>query len=346
LETCPTVAWDNARFPLLGFCIVAGLAAKLLTRRSKLRVVFLGTPECAVVSLRALVREKFDVVAVVTRPDAPKGRSLHVSPSPVKEAAVEANLPVYQFEKASSADGVERIRLLAPDVIVVVAFGEILSDEFLKIPKLAIVNVHFSLLPKYRGAAPVQWAIINGEKETGATIQHLAKKLDTGDIILQEKVPISDEDTAGTLSKKLAEVGARLLVKALRQLESGTAPRIPQDESQASLARKLTKEDGKIDWSWSAAQIVSRIRGTNPWPGAYTFFSEKGERRMLKIFVARAHPETADEPGRVVLASDRFIVAAGEGAVEPLSVQPEAKREMLMAEFLRGHHVGEGAILG
>lgn len=311
-----------------------------------MRIVFLGTPESAVVSLKALLREKFDVLAVVTRPDAPKGRSLHPAPSPVKEAALKANLPVHQFKRASSAEGIEQVRFLAPEVIVVIAFGEILSDELLKIPKLAIVNVHFSLLPKYRGAAPVHWAIINGEKETGITIQHLAKKLDTGDIILQERVPISDDDTAGTLSEKLAEVGARLLVKALRQLENGTAPRVPQDEKQASFARKLTKEDGKIDWSQSAAHVVNRIRGTNPWPGAYTFFPEKTGRRMLKTLVARAHPEDVGEPGQVVVAGDRFVVAAGEGSVELLGVQPEGRREMLAEEFLRGHHIVEGTTLG
>ncbi len=311
-----------------------------------MRIVFVGTPECSARSLRTLVRERFDIVAVLTRPDAPKGRFLHLMPSSVKQAALEANLPVYQFEKASSPECIEKLRSLDPDVIVVVAFGEILSDEFLKIPKLAIVNVHFSLLPKYRGAAPVHWAIINGEPETGVTIQHVAKKLDTGDIILQDKAPIADDDTAGTLSKKLADVGAHVLVKALRQLEQGTAPRIAQDESKATHARKLTKEDGEIDWRLSAAQIVNRVRGMNPWPGAHAFFSDKGERKMLKVLVAKAMPEGGGEPGQVVVAEGRFVVAAGEGNVELLRVQPEGKREMEAAEFLRGHHFAAGTILG
>jgi len=311
-----------------------------------LRIFFLGTPECAAFSLRTLLREGFEVVGVLTRPDAPKGRSLHLTPSAVKEAAQEANLPVCQFEKASSPECIETIKSLKPDIIVVVAFGQILSEEFLRIPKLAIVNVHYSLLPKYRGAAPVHWAIVNGEKETGVTVQHLAKKLDTGDIILQEKVPIAPDETFGALLERLVEVGARLLVKALRQLEEGTAPRIPQDESQATYARKLTKQDGEIDWRPSAAEIVNRVRGMNPWPGAYTFLPEKDHRKMLKLYLAKALPESAGDPGQVISAKDRLVVAAGEGSVELLTVQPEGKRRMQAEEFLRGHHISEGTILG
>lgn len=312
-----------------------------------MRIVFLGTPESAAVCLKALIREKFDISAVLTRPDMPKGRSLRVSASPLKEAAVEANLPVYQFEKVSNPEGIAAVRSLGPDVIVVVAFGEILSEEFLKIPRLggAIVNVHFSLLPKYRGAAPVHWAIINGEKETGVTIQHLAKKLDTGDIILQERVPIADADTAGSLTDRLAEVGAELLVKALRQLQEGTARRVPQDESQATYARKLTKEDGEIDWQLTAEEIVNRVRGMNPWPGAYTFVREKGERKMLKIMLAKALSEGGGEPGEVLRGGGKLVVAAGEGAVEILALRPEGKREMRAEEFLRGHDMREGELL-
>ncbi len=308
--------------------------------------IFLGTPESAAVCLRTLVREKFDVAAVLTRLDTPKGRSLRLTPSPVKEAALEANLPVSQFEKVSSPECIEKMRALDPDTIVVVAFGEILSEEVLKIPKIAIVNVHFSLLPKYRGAAPVHWALINGEKETGVTIQHLAKKLDTGDIILQEKVPIGADDTAGTLTDKLADVGAELLVKALRRLEEGAARRVPQDESQATYARKLTKKDGKIDWRLPAAEIVNRVRGMNPWPGPYTFVWEKDERKMLKILLANELPEGGGEPGRVVRATEKFVVAAGKGSVELLAVQLEGKKRMQAEEFLRGHHLRQGTLLG
>lgn len=311
-----------------------------------MRIFFLGTPEGAAFTLRTILREGFEVVGVLTRPDAPKGRSLHLAPSPVKEAALEAGLPTYQFEEASSLESIDVVRSLEPDVIVVAAFGQILSEEFLKIPKRAIVNVHYSLLPKYRGAAPVHWAIVNGERETGVTVQHLAKKLDSGDIILQERVSIDPDDTAGTLSARLTEVGAVLLVKALRRLEAGTAPRIPQDESQASYARKLTKEDGRIDWKLSASQIVNRVRGLNPWPGAYTFFPEKEHRKMLKLFAVRALPEGAGPPGRVLTAKDKPVVAAGDGAVELLDVQPEGKRRMPAEEFLHGHLIAEGTILG
>lgn len=311
-----------------------------------MNIVFVGTPESAAVCLRALLREGFVVAAVLTRPDKRRGRSLCLAASPVKEASLEANVPVYQFEKASSSESIEKVRGLAPDVIVVVAFGEILSEEFLKIPKVAIVNVHFSLLPKYRGAAPVHWALIHGEKETGVTIQHLAKKLDTGDIILREKVPIAAADTAGTLTEKLAEVGARLLVKALRQLEAGTAERIPQDENQATYARKLAKEDGEINWRAAAAEIVNRVRGMNPWPGAYTFVSEKNQRKMLKILLARELPEGGGEPGQVLRVEGKFVLAAGKGAVEVLAVQLEGKRRMEAEEFLRGHPIREGTMLG
>jgi len=311
-----------------------------------LKTVFVGTPKSAAVCLQAIVREEVDIAAVLTRPDTPKGRSLHLTPSPVKEAALEANLPVYQFEKVSSAECIGKIRGLDPDIIVVVAFGEILSEEFLKVPRTAIVNVHFSLLPKYRGAAPVHWALIKGEKETGVTIQHLAKKLDTGDIILQEKVPIAEEDTAGTLTDKLAQVGAELLVKALRQLEEGTAQRISQDESQATYARKLTKTDGEIDWRLPAEDIVNRVRGMNPWPGAYTFVPEKGKRKMLKILRARQQSEGVGEPGQVLGRTEKFLVAAGKGSVELLAVQLEGKKRMHAGEFLRGHHIREGTLLG
>lgn len=311
-----------------------------------MRIFFLGTPEGAAFTLRALLREGFEVVGVLTRPDAPKGRSLHLSASAVKEAALEANLPVYQFEKASSPKSIEAVRSLEPDVIAVVAFGQILSEEFLQIPKRAIVNVHYSLLPRYRGAAPVHWAIVNGEKETGVTVQHLAKKLDSGDIILQEKVTISPDHTAGTLSAKLTVVGAELLIKALRQLETGTAPRIPQDESRATYARKLTKEDGEIDWSLSAAQVVNRVRGMNPWPGAYTFFREKERCTMLKLVTVKAILQGAGSHGQVLIAKDRLVVAAEDGSVELLDVQPEGKRQMVAEEFLRGHPIAEGTILG
>lgn len=311
-----------------------------------MRIFFLGTPEGAAFTLRMLLREGFDVVGVLTRPDAPKGRSLHLTPSPVKEAGVEASLPVYQFEKASSPESIKAVRSLEPDVIAVVAFGQILSEEFLRIPKRAIVNVHYSLLPRYRGAAPVHWAIVNEETETGVTVQHLAKKLDCGDIILQEKFPILPDETAGTLSEKLTEIGARLLVSALRQLEAGTAPRIPQDESQATYARKLTKEDGEIDWTLSASQVVNRVRGMSPWPGVHTFFPEKEHRKMLKLLTVKAIPGGAGSPGQVLIAKDRLVVAAGDGSVELLDVQPEGKRPMPAEEFLRGHQIAEGIILG
>lgn len=311
-----------------------------------MRIFFLGTPESAAFTLRALIREGFDVVGVLTRPDAPKGRSLHLAPSPVKEAALEANLPVYQFKKASSPECIETIKALEPDVIVVVAYGQILSDEFLKIPNQAIVNVHYSLLPKYRGAAPVHWAIINGEKESGVTVQHLAKRLDSGDIILQEKLPVRPEETFGELLGRLVEVGAGLLVTAIRQLKAGAARRIPQDESEATYARKLTKQDGQIDWHLSASEIVNRVRGMNPWPGAYTFFEEKHRRKMLKILRAKAIPELAGSPGEILMTKDTFVVAAGEGSVALLVVQPEARKPMEASEFLRGHHIREGDVLG
>lgn len=311
-----------------------------------MRIFFLGTPESAASTLRTLPREGFEVVGVLTRPDAPKGRSLHLTLSPVKEAALEAGLPVYQFEKASSPKSIQAVRSLEPDIIVVVAFGQILSEEFLNIPKRAIVNVHYSLLPKYRGAAPVHWAIINGEKETGVTVQHLARKLDSGDIILQEKVSVRPEETFGELLERLVEVGSGLLVTALRQLKAGTAPRIPQDESEATYARKLTKQDGQIDWHLSASEIVNRVRGMNPWPGAYTFFEEKDRHKTLKILLARAIPELAGSPGQVLTVKDTLVVAAGEGSVELLTVQPEARKQMEAAEFLRGHHIPELTVLG
>jgi methionyl-tRNA formyltransferase len=310
------------------------------------RIVFVGTPESAAASLRTLVRERFNITGVLTRPDSPKGRSLQLSTSPVKEAALEAKLPVYQFGKVSSPEGIDKVRSLEPDVIVVVAFGEILSEEFLRIPAKASVNVHFSLLPKYRGAGPVQWAIIHGEEGTGVTIQHMVKKLDAGDIILQEKVPISAEETAGSLSKTLAELGGEVLVKALRRLEAGTASRTPQDESRATYARKLTKKDGEVDWHLSGKSIVDRIRGMNPWPGAYTYVPGKGGPKCLKLLRAGLVAEASGEAGRVLAAKETFVVAARKAAVELLLVQPEGKKPMEAAAFLRGHPLEEGILLG
>lgn len=234
-----------------------------------MRVVFMGTPEFAVASLDILLKERIDIVAVVTQPDRPVGRKRIITPPPVKKLAIEHNIPVYQPAKVRDEEFIKKLLSLEPDLIVVVAFGQILSRQVLDIPKIGCINVHASLLPKYRGAAPVQWAIINGEKVTGVTTMWMDEGLDTGDIFLQESIEIKDDWTALELFSELSILGGKLLIDTLKHIKSGNIIRIAQDDTQATYAPMLKKEIGKIDWSKSANEICNLIRGTYPWPCAY-----------------------------------------------------------------------------
>lgn len=325
-----------------------------------MKIVFFGTPEFAVPSLDAVLAVG-EIVAVVTRADKPKGRGLHVEPPAVARAANEYALEVLQPQTLRDPAFVARLRGLAPDIGVLVAYGRLVPRDVLAIPPLGIVNVHPSLLPKYRGAAPIARAIASGDTETGVTILYLSEELDAGDIILQRRVPIAPDDTTRTLTGRLADEGASLLTEALGLIEAGRAPRHPQDSSQASQAPRLTREEGAIDWRRPASIIVNLVRACDPWPGAFTYVRERGEPQELKIWRA-APPSSAPgddlqpeeerraAPGTVVRvpADDRapLVVAAGDGPVHVLEVQPAAGRRMSAGAYLRGHALRPGAVLG
>jgi len=310
----------------------------------RLRAIFLGTPEFAIPSLRAL-RDKVELLAVVTQPDRPQGRGRKVAPPPVAQVARELGVPVLQPVKLRDPAVVEALRALRPDVIVTVAYGKIIPPQILTLPPLGCINVHPSLLPKYRGASPIQAALANGERETGVTIMYQSEALDAGDIILQRRVPIAPDDTAQTLEARLAEEGAHALVEALVLIADGKVPRLPQDESQTTYAGKLTKESGRIDWTQSATALVNFIRAMDPWPSAYTWHRGK----LLKICKGQAlEGASASQPGVVTEArrGEGFVVATGQGSLLVTEVQPEGRRRMTADEYVRGTHLQVGERLG
>jgi methionyl-tRNA formyltransferase len=304
------------------------------------RIVFMGTAPFAVPSLQALRAAGHSLLAVVTQPDRVHGRGSAVRPGPVKVAAGEAGIPVMQPEKASHPEFIESVRGLGAELIVVVAYGQILRPALLEVPPLGCVNVHGSLLPELRGAAPVQWAIMRGCRETGVTTMYMDAGMDTGDMILQEREPIAPEDTAGTLGERLARKGARLLVETVRRIEAGSAPRVPQDNARATYAPLLRKENGAVDWSQPAAAVRNRIHGCNPAPGAFT--TRQGQ--AVKLWRAEVAERTEGAaPGTVLEGSGaELLVQAGEGAVRLLEVQPESRARMSGAEYRRGYQVRAG----
>lgn len=308
-----------------------------------MRVVFMGTPEFAVPTLEALL-EVHEVVGVFTQPDKPKGRGKAMAFPPVKEKALEHNIPVYQPVKVREESVVEEIRKMNPEAIVVVAFGQILPESILNIPKYGCINVHASLLPKYRGAAPMQWSIIDGEEETGITTMYMAKGLDTGDMILKEVVKLDPKETGETLHDKLSVLGGPLIIETLKQLEAGTAPRTPQDDSLSCYASMLTKELGCIDWNKDAASIERLIRGLNSWPSAYTLWNGK----TMKIWDSDVVEYAGSEENGTILAKDKhsFTVKCGENALKILELQLQGKKRMNTQAFLVGNQIEIGMRLG
>ena len=309
-----------------------------------MKVLFMGTPEFAVNTLESIIQEGHEVIGVVTQPDKVKGRGGKVSYPAVKEAALTHNLNIYQPVKVRDSRFLQIIRELEPEVIVVAAFGQILPKELLDIPPYGCINVHASLLPKYRGAAPIQAAIINGEKETGVTIMYMDVKLDTGDMILWESIPISEDETGGSLHDKLASLGAKLLVKALRQLENNTAERTPQDDSKATYVGMLNKEMGNIDFTQSALNIERLIRGLNPWPSAYTKLNGK----TLKLWKAKVIDiSDTGQPGEIIeVTKDAITVMTGKGGLVNQELQLEGKKRLTCDAFLRGYPIEKGVVLG
>jgi methionyl-tRNA formyltransferase len=308
-----------------------------------MRVVFLGTPEFATPSLNALIGAGRNVVAVFTQPDRPKGRGNQLAQSPVKLAAMEHGLPVYQPERIRGSENIDLLKSLAADLMVVVGYGQIIPQAIIDLPPHGILNVHASLLPKYRGAAPIQWAIANGEKETGVTIMQIDAGLDTGDMLLKSSTGIHPDETSPQLSARLAQLGAGLLMEAIGQIASGTIAREKQDNAQATLAPILKKEDGLIVWSRPARQIYNRLRGFQPWPGAYSAF--RGQQ--LGIAWAAIGDGKALEPGTMRHDKRRlFVGCAGNTTLELLEVQPAGKKRMSGEAFLNGYKIPQNERLG
>ncbi len=298
-----------------------------------MKLVYMGTPLFAVQPLLALAAAGHEIVGVVTRTDKPAGRWMTLAEPPVKLTARDKGFAVFQPRRVRDPEFIDRLRALAPDVIVVAAYGQILPREILTLPRYGCVNIHASLLPLYRGAAPINWAIIRGETMTGITIMQMDEGMDTGAILMQEPVPIDPIDTAGTLTDKLSRFGAKLIPEALRGLESGTITPIMQDSSKATLAPLLKKGDGLIEWKLPAGEIHNRIRGLSPWPGAYGYVDGK----IIKIIASTAIAG-AGEPGSLYeMDKTTLDVGTGNGMLRILSIQPEGKKPMTAAEFLRGH---------
>lgn len=309
------------------------------------KIVFMGTAELACASLNALAAAPgFEVVAVVTQPDRPKGRALRLQPSPVKEAALRAGLSVLQPERARDTAFGEELRRLEPDLIVVAAYGQLLPPAILTLPPHGCINVHASLLPKYRGAAPIQWAILNDDAETGVTIMKMAEKLDTGDILTQRATAITPGDTAASLHERLARIGAQLLVETLEKYVNNNISARPQIGAEATYARKITKEDGRLDWSQPARSLWNRVRAFTPWPGAFTTLPGGAKLRTVKIWRASVEESCASASGVVVQADKSgIVVACGGGCGLRIDeLQLEGGRRLSAAEFLTGHPLCPG----
>lgn len=307
-----------------------------------MKVVYMGTPDFAVGPLEALVKNGYEVTAVVTQPDKAKGRSGQLTPSPVKECALKYNIPVLQPVKIKTPEAVEELKQYEADIFVVAAFGQILSKEILDMPKFGCINIHASLLPKYRGAAPIQWSIIDGEEETGVTIMQMDVGLDTGDILTQKIVPITAEDTGESLFDKLQIAGSELLIETLPMIENAKVTPVKQDEEKSTYAKMLTKELGNIDFSKAADEIEHLVRGLNSWPSAYTYYGKK----TMKIWKAQVVKETIPgESGQIVRVNkDSIDVACGKDLLRILELQLEGKKRMPVKDFMLGHKFELGTV--
>jgi methionyl-tRNA formyltransferase len=303
-------------------------------------LIFLGTPSFAVPTLESIVDTGHRVLAVFTQPDRPKGRGGQLNQSPVKEAALRLGLPVHQPERIRRPEVVEQLQQMSPDAMVVVGYGQIIPQAIIDIPRLGIINVHASLLPKYRGAAPIQWAIANGETRTGVTTMRIDAGLDTGDMLLKWETEIEPEEDALDLGRRLSASGAELLVATLRDNPAS----VKQDPAQATYAPILKKEDGEIDWNWPAKKIFDRSRGFIPWPGAHSSF--RGQ--MFHIWRSRVSSDgPSGEPGQMIPKKKRLLIACGEAtALEPIEVQVEGRKRMSAEAFLNGHQLKDGEMLG
>ena len=300
-----------------------------------MRVVFMGTPDFASASLARLLRSNHEVIGVFTQPDKPQNRGMKLQPTPVKALALEAGLPVYQPATVKNGEALEILRELQPDILAVVAYGKLLPEDVLNLPKYGAVNVHGSLLPKYRGAAPIQWAVLNGDAVTGVSTMYLAKEMDAGDVIFSEETPIGEQETAGELFDRLAEMGAELLTKTLDAIEAGTAPRTPQDQAEATYTTMITKSLCPIDWNQAPRAIVKHVCGLSPWPTA----TAEIDGTLMKIHkVEIADQTTSAVPGTIIAAGKQGItVACADGAVTITELQAPGKKRLRASDWLLGH---------
>ena len=309
-----------------------------------MRIAFMGTPEFAVPSLRALIDAGYEVVGAFTQPDRPAGRGNKLTACPVKLLAMERGVPVFQFEKIRRREGREALEALHPDLVVTAAFGQILSQRILDIPPLGTLNVHASLLPAYRGAAPINWCIALGEKKAGVTTMFTDAGIDTGDMALSVETDIGPLETAGELTVRLSEMGAQLLIETIHRIEAGDCPRVKQDEAKMSHQPMLSREDGLIDWTMTAEEIACRVRGFNPWPGTFTYLPDGG---VMKLWLARAvEAERPGQPGEVIEASAKkgLFIACGAGAIEVLEMQAPGSKRMNAKAYLMGKPMPVGTI--
>ena len=307
-----------------------------------MRILFMGTPQFAQMSLKALVEDKRDVVCVITQPDKPKGRGYEMAMPEVKVYALEKNIPVYQPDTLKDGAILPILEEYRPDVIIVVAYGKILPEYILKFPKYGCINIHGSLLPKYRGAAPIQRAVIDGEEVSGVTSMYMEKGLDTGDMLIKRELPIGRETTAGEYHDELAVLGGEVLLDTLDALAAGTLSPEKQDEALSTYASQLSKAEGEIDWNNTNEQIYNKIRGLNPWPKAFSFM---GGKRLVIDFVYKT-PQCG-KAGEILCADENgLVVACGEGSVLIKEIKPEGKKKMSVGDFLRGHKIEKGTLLG
>ena len=307
-----------------------------------MKIIFMGTPDFAAASLEALIDSRHEIQAVVTQPDKPKGRKGELTPSPVKVIAKREGIKVYQPLKVRDEEFVDTLRAYNPDVMVVVAFGQIIPLSILKMPKFGCVNIHGSLLPKYRGAAPIQWAVLDGEKETGITTILMDEGIDTGDILLKKTIKIDADETSGSLFDKLKALGAETILETLDELEKGSITPTKQGESPTAYAKMLTKAMGLIDFTRSAKELDCFVRGMDPWPSAYTLLAGK----TLKLWKVRAVEKSGKAGSVIEIGKESFTIACGEGAIEVLEVQLEGKKRMSAGDFLKGSTLNKGQELG
>ncbi len=307
-----------------------------------MNIVFMGTPEFSLPTLKTLHHSSHSILAVITQPDKPKGRGQKLLVSPIKQYALDSDLPILQPKTVNDPEFIESLKQNRPDAIIVVAFGQILSETFLKIPKQFCINLHSSLLPKYRGAAPIHRAILNGDTKSGVTTMIMDKGMDTGDILLMQETPIHETDTAQTLHDTLSERGGTLVLETLKRLEENTLLPVPQDHSQATYAAKLKKEEGLVHWEQSATTLSNQVRGLTPWPGTYTLLNKK-RLRILKVQVSEGTPD--DKPGEVARVTDVGIeVGTGQGRLLITELQPEGKKSMSAKSFLAGYKIERGTL--